>query len=73
MAVAEVDSKKRRHFATLHGLKEENVFADWREVIRLADAGKRLQVDGVLLCTLDWQHTEVCALLFLMEEASLIR
>lgn len=59
-AVAEIDDGKRSRFARQFRIVESNVFNDWKEVVQRASEGKRLDVDGVLICTLDWQHEAVC-------------
>lgn len=58
-AVAEPDNEKRRKFMQIYNIPAENVFVDWRDVVSRAREDRRLPVDGVLICTLDWQHAEV--------------
>lgn len=53
VAVAELRESYRRRAAETHGIAEEHVFADWRELIE-----HDIEADGVIIATQDALHKE---------------
>lgn len=53
-AVAEPDDERRERVARLHGMEDNRVFRDWKDLL-----GKEKLADAVIICTNDDMHYEL--------------